>query len=92
MAEFFLDTYEHAVHYAWRYRALNDRDTFENIGALAKPFLFAAEGLRNSDWSKDPESRQAVVEAIDQVIAEFEAAIEGRALLSPEVTSEQSRG
>ena len=90
LAQFFFAAYENAVHYAWRYRALNDKDTFDKIEFLVRPLLYAADGLGRSDWIKDQESREQVVEAIDKVIMEFKAVIEGRASLLPEAVSQLS--
>jgi len=92
LAQFFFATYDNAVHYAWRYRALNDKDTFDEIEFLVRPLLCAADSLGKSDWIKNQESREQVVEAIDKVISEFKAVIDGRALLLPEAVSELSRG
>lgn len=92
LAQFFFATYDNAVHYAWRYRTLNDKDTFDQIEFLVRPLLYAADGLDRSDWINDQESREQVVEAIDKVIMEFKAVIEGRAFLLPEAISQLSRG
>lgn len=91
LAAFFFATYENAVHYASRHRALNDQATFDRIEALVRPFLYTAEGLERSEWTVDQGSRERIVEAIDKVMAELEAVIDGRAILLPGVASELSK-
>jgi hypothetical protein len=55
---------------------------------LVRPLLYAAEGFGKNDRIKNQESRAQVVEAIDKVMKEFKAVIEGRAFLLPEAVSE----
>lgn len=88
LAGFFYATYENAVHYASRHRALNDQATFDRIEALARPLLLSADGLERSEWVKDKHMRESVAIAIDEVLEELEAVIQGRALLLPDALSE----
>jgi hypothetical protein len=48
MADFFFATYENSVRYAWRYRALNDLETFNRIETLARPFRLVADDIRKN--------------------------------------------
>jgi hypothetical protein len=54
MVDFFSETYANAVRYAWRYRALNDMETFDRIEMLARPFLLVANDVENSLRDKSP--------------------------------------
>jgi hypothetical protein len=56
LADFFSERYASAVRYAWRYRALNDMKTFNEIELLARPFHFMASDIKKSlqDESSKP--------------------------------------
>lgn len=88
LAAFFRATYESAIHYASRHRALNDQATFDMIEDLALPLIASAGGLEMSEWIKDEGMRESVAKAMDKVLEEFEAVVEGRAVLMPGTSSE----
>jgi len=54
MAYFFSETYANAVRYAWRYRALNDMKTFNQIELLARPFRLVANDIKNALRNESP--------------------------------------
>ncbi len=88
LTDFFFTSYERAIHYASRHKALNDLDTFERIEAAARPLLASAEGLEGSEWIKDDYMRKSVAMAIDDVLDELNAVIQGRAHLLPSAISD----
>lgn len=80
--------HDNVLHYASRYRALNDQASFDRIEALARPLLLCADGFERSEWIRDRQTRERVAMAIDKVLEELVAVIQGRALLMPNAVSE----
>lgn len=46
MTDFFSETYANTVRYAWRYRALNDLETFNEIELLVRPLRLVADDIK----------------------------------------------
>ena len=85
LANFFFATYENAIHFASRHHAWRDQATFDEIERLVLPLQAAAQGLERNEWIKEERMRKSVATAMDKVLKELEAVIEGRAMLVPGV-------
>jgi hypothetical protein len=65
---FLFQTHVNILHYAHRYRALNDRDTYDKIEKLAEPLLTAANELLIKRL-QDQESGDKIVDTIDEAMS-----------------------
>ena len=78
LADLFQSTGQRSVHYALRYRALNDLETFQAIDNLAGPLVIVATELMNqSRYWGDPEVRKDNLEEMDMVLHEIELGLDG---------------
>ena len=62
IADFFSETYTNSVRYAWRYRALNDLKTFNQIETLARPFRFIANDVRMNAPTTNKQNEKTFLE------------------------------
>lgn len=73
-ALFYRNTREHSVHYAYRYKALNDEDTYRAIGELAEPLGIVETYLfQQSEALTDPKVKEGIISDLDNAILDIEA-------------------
>ena len=73
-AHFYRNTREYSIHYAHRYMALNDEDTFRAISELAAPLGFIETYLlQQSEAMADPNVKERIIGDLDLAIRDINA-------------------
>ncbi len=77
-ALFYRNTRQYMVHYAYRYKALNDEDTFRTINKLAEPFGLVENYLfQLSEAMTDPKVKEQMIGELDSAVLDIKARLKG---------------
>ncbi len=73
-ALFYRNTREYSIHYAYRYKALKDEDTFKAINELAAPLGFIETYLSQQSLAMaDPKVKERIIGDLDLAIRDINA-------------------